>query len=101
MKEVVLAFEKVQPEAACRTCCFEGIMEKLDFAKKSLPRIGVATAASKKSKSKFWPEKQTVQRRKPQEGIGLPLAPTRCGPVGGAVLVCSKTDNDVPNQPKI
>jgi hypothetical protein len=31
---------------------------------------------------KFWPEKQTVQGRKPQAGICLPLAPTRCGPVG-------------------
>ncbi len=42
MKEVVLAFKKVQPEAACRTCCFEGIIESSNFAKISMPRRGVA-----------------------------------------------------------
>jgi hypothetical protein len=33
MKEVVLAWEKVQPEAKCRTCCFEGNIESSNFAK--------------------------------------------------------------------
>jgi hypothetical protein len=28
------------------------------------------------------------------------LAPTRCGPVGGAVLVCGKMDNDAPESTK-
>jgi hypothetical protein len=46
MNEVVLALEKVWPEAACWTCCFEGIMEIPNFAKKFMPRRGVATAAS-------------------------------------------------------
>jgi hypothetical protein len=50
------------PEAVCRTCCFEGIIESSNFAKKSMPRRGVAMAASKQSNSKFWPEKQTVRR---------------------------------------
>jgi hypothetical protein len=53
MKEVVLALENVWPEAACRTCCFEGIIEKPNFVKKSMPRRGVAPAASKKSNLKF------------------------------------------------
>jgi hypothetical protein len=44
---VVLALVKVRPEAACRTCCLEGIIESSNFAKKSMPRRGVATAASK------------------------------------------------------
>ncbi len=79
MKGVVLALEKVWPEAACRTCCLEGIIESSNFVKKSMPKRGVATAASKKSNLKFWLEKQTVRRRKPQAGICLPL-------VGGARL---------------
>jgi hypothetical protein len=100
MKEAVLALENVWPKAACNTCCFEGIIEKPNFAKKSMPRRGEATAASKKSISKFWPEKQMVRRRNPQVGIGLPLAPTRCGPVGGPMLVCGKIDNDAPESTK-
>ncbi len=68
--EVVLALEKVWPEAACWTCCFEGIMEIPNFAKKFMPRRGVATAASKKSNSKFW--------RKPQAGIGDHLSLSTC-----------------------
>ncbi len=53
MKEVVFAFVNVRPEAACRTCCIEGIIEKPNFVKKSMPRRGVVTAASKKSNYKF------------------------------------------------
>jgi hypothetical protein len=32
MKEVVLALGDVWPEAVCRTCCFEGIIEKPHFS---------------------------------------------------------------------
>ena len=53
-------------------------MEIPNFAKKFMPRRGVATAASKKSNSKFWLEKQTVQRRKPQAGIGDLLSLSTC-----------------------
>jgi hypothetical protein len=49
---------------------------------------------------KFWPEKQTVQGRKPQAGICLPLAPTRCGPVGGAELECGRIEMDAPESTK-
>jgi hypothetical protein len=89
-KELVLALVNVRPEAACRTCCFAGIIESSNFARKSMPMIGVATAARKKSNSKLWPAKQTVWRRRPHVGIGLPLAPTRCGPVGSAELECGR-----------
>ncbi len=71
-KELVLALVNVRPEAPCRTCCLAGIIESSNFVRKSMPRIGVATAASKKSNSKLWPAKQTVWRRRPQAGIGLP-----------------------------
>ncbi len=56
----------------------------------------MATAANKKSNSKLWPAKQTVRRRRPQAGIGLPLAPTRCGSVGGAELECGRIEMDAP-----
>jgi hypothetical protein len=74
--------------------------ESSNFARKSMPRIGVATAASKKSNSKLWPVKQTVRRRRPQAEIGLPLAPTRCGPVGGAKLECGRIEIDAPESTK-
>ncbi len=50
IKEMVLALVNVRPEAACRTCCLAGIIESSNLARKSMPRIGVATAASKKIK---------------------------------------------------
>ncbi len=84
----------------CRTCCFAGFIESSNFAKKSMPMIGVATAARKKSNSKLWPAKQTVWRRRPQVGISLPLAPTRCGPVGGAELECGRIEIDAPESTK-
>jgi hypothetical protein len=40
-KELVLALVNVRPEAACRTCCLAGIIESSNFARKSVPRIGV------------------------------------------------------------
>jgi hypothetical protein len=39
--------------------------------------------------------------QKPQAGICLPLAPTRCGPVGGAELECGKIEMDAPELTKI
>ena len=101
IKGVVLALVKVRPEASCRTCCLDWIIESSNLAKKSMPRRGVATTASEKSNLKFWPEKQTVQGRKPQAGIFLPLAPTRCGPVGGAGLECGRIKTDAPESTKI
>jgi hypothetical protein len=95
-KELVLALVKVRPEAACRTCCFAGIIESSNFARKYMPMIGVATATRKKSNSKLWPAKQTVWQRRPQAGISLSLAPTRCGPVGGAELDCGRIEIDAP-----
>jgi hypothetical protein len=74
-KEEVLALERVRPEAACRTCCFEGMIERPKFFKKSMPRKGVATAASRKLNSKFCPEKQTVKQAKSPRGNGLAVCP--------------------------
>ena len=88
--------EKVRPEAACKTCCLEGMIDRPNFARKSIPYKGVATAASKNSKSKVWSEKQTEERRKPQAGMVLPLAPTRCGPEGGSVETCGEIDREAP-----
>ncbi len=34
VKGTVLALENVQPKAACKTCCFEGIIKKPNFVKK-------------------------------------------------------------------
>ncbi len=47
-KELVLALVRVRPEAVCRTCCFAGIIESSNFARKSMPIMGVATAAAVK-----------------------------------------------------
>jgi hypothetical protein len=100
MEELVLALVRVRPEAACRTCCLEGIIERSNFSKKSMPRRGVATAASKNQIQKSGQKKQTVWRRKPQAGICLPFAPTRCGPVGGAGLEWGIIDSDAPESTK-
>jgi hypothetical protein len=61
IKEAVLALKKVWPKATCKTCCLEGIIEKPKCERKSMPRKGVATAASKNSNSKFGLEKQMVK----------------------------------------
>ncbi len=75
IKEMVLALVKVRPEAACRTCCLAGIIESSNFARKSMPRTGVATAASKKSNSKLWLSKQTVRQRRPQARLACHWPP--------------------------
>jgi hypothetical protein len=98
-KELVLACVRVRPEAACRTYCF--IIESSNFARKSMPIMGVATAARKKLNSKSWPAKETVwRRRRPQTGTIFPFAPTRCGPVGGAELECGRIEIEAPESTK-
>jgi hypothetical protein len=54
----------------------------LNFLKKSMPRMGPATAACKKLDVKSLPWNCTVFLMKPQEGIGCPSAPLRRGPDG-------------------
>jgi hypothetical protein len=51
----------------------------LYFLKKSMPRMGPATAACKKLDVKSLPWNCTVFLMKPQEGIGCPSAPLRRG----------------------
>ncbi len=87
---------RVRPEAACRTCLLAGRIESSNFVRKSIPIMGVATAARKKSNSKSWLAKVTVWRRRPQTGTPSPFVPTRCGPVGGAELECGRIEIDAP-----
>ncbi len=75
MKEAVLALENVQPEALCKTCCFEGMMERPNFVRKYIQVKG----RPPKSKHKICPEKQTEIWRNPQAGIVLPVErPIQC-----------------------
>ena len=90
----------MRPEAACRTCRLAGRIESSNFVRKSIPIIGAATAARKKSNSKSWLLKVTVWRRRPQTGRTSPLAPTRRGPVGGAELECGRIEMDAPESTK-
>jgi hypothetical protein len=76
------------------------IIESSNFARKSTPMMGVATAARKKSNSKSWLAKETIWRRRPQAGTSLPFAPTRCGPVDGAELECGRIEIDAPESTK-
>jgi hypothetical protein len=52
MKEAVLVFKKVRPEAMCKTCCLEGIIRP-NLVRKSMLIKGMATAANKKPNLKF------------------------------------------------
>jgi sugar lactone lactonase YvrE len=54
----------------------------LKFIKKSMPRMGPATAACKKLKLKSLSWNWTVFVMNPQDGIGNPFAPLRRGPDG-------------------
>ncbi len=65
-----------------------------------MPIMGVATAVRKQSNSKSWPAKETIWRRRPQAGMSLLLAPTRCGPVDGAKLECGRIEIDEPELTK-
>ncbi len=56
-----------------------GTTVTLYFLKKSMPRMGSATAACKKLDVKSLPWNCTVFLMKPQEGIGCPSAPLRRG----------------------
>ncbi len=86
--------------AACRTCHFAGIIESSNFVRKSMPIMGVATAARKKSNSNSWPAKETIWRQLPQTGTMFPFAPTRCGPVGDAELECGRIEIEAPESTK-
>ncbi len=52
------------------------------FSKRSMPRMGQATAACKKLNVKNLPRNYTVFLMNPQERIGCPSAPFRRGPDG-------------------
>ncbi len=83
-----------------KTCCLEGIIERPNLVRKSMPSKGVATAASEKSNSKFCLETLAENQQNPQARMVLPLAPTKCGPEGGSVEACGKMDSDAPESTK-
>jgi hypothetical protein len=56
-----------------------GATVTLNFCKKSIPRIGLATAACKKLEVNILPWNWIVLVMKPQEGIGFPFASLRRG----------------------
>jgi hypothetical protein len=56
VKKEVLVFEKVQLEAACKTCYLASIIKMQNFVRrKSMVNNGVATAANKKWSLKILP----------------------------------------------
>jgi hypothetical protein len=59
-----------------------GAIVILNFRRKSMPRMGPATAACKKLEVNILPRDWTVLVMKPQEGICFPFAPLRRGPDG-------------------
>jgi hypothetical protein len=71
----------------------------LNFLKKSMPRMGPATAACRKVDVKSFPWNCTVFWIKPQEGMSGPSAPLRRGPDGLEFLLqqCSKLLQYQPN----
>ncbi len=68
----------------CKQTVFGQSLERvtLNFLKKSMPRMGPATAACKKLDVKSLPWNCTVFLMKPQGGIGCPSALLRRGPDG-------------------
>ena len=71
------------PYVVANNTLFEaGATVKLNFLRKSIPRMGPATAACKKVWLKSTPWKRTNLVTVPQVGIGSPFAPLRVGPDG-------------------
>jgi hypothetical protein len=75
------AGEAVAVQANC-IWLISGATVALNFLKKSLPRMGPATAACKKLDVKSLPWNCTVFLMKPQEGMVCPSAPLSRGPDG-------------------
>ena len=68
----------------------------LKLLRKSAPRIGKATGASRKVQENFlvWVQTEHVQR--PQQWRGLPSALIRHGPVGSAEDLCGRMLKTLP-----
>jgi hypothetical protein len=64
--------------------------------KKSKPRMGLYTAASKKVTKKVRSPNDRRWRTVPQHGMALPSAPESCGPVGGVFEQCGRTLQTAP-----
>jgi hypothetical protein len=61
----------------------EGFTNSLKCRKKSTPKIGNCTAASRKGQVKHLPLKERVKLFSPQQAMGRPDALERAGPDGG------------------
>jgi hypothetical protein len=66
-----------------------------------MPRRGLDTAACKKLNWKFWPEKQTVKRRKPQAVMVCHLPPQGVVPWAAGRRCAAKLTEMHLNLPKL
>ncbi len=64
--------------------------------KKSKPRMGLYTAASRKVTKKVRSPNDRRRRTVPQHGMALPSAPEICGPVGGVFERCGRALQTAP-----
>ncbi len=83
-------------DEADRTQREKGSTNNLWAARKSTPRMGLETAAKMKEQRKTDEPKQRRFVTEPQDGIGLPSAPARAGPEGGAEDLWGKTETAAP-----
>ena len=91
--DLSLNFLPVLPSMSCLP---RRSTSKLNSARKSAPRMGKATPACRKFQVNCWPPILTDRRMDPQQGMGLPLALVRAGPVAGAVDWCGITEYTAP-----
>ena len=80
--DLSLNFLPVLPSMSCLP---RRSTSKLNSVRKSAPRMGKATPACRKFQVNCRPPMLTDRRMDPQQGMGLPLALVRAGPVAGAV----------------
>jgi hypothetical protein len=83
--------DRGQSESASNTCLEDGSTKSLLAAKKSIPRMGLETAARMKLHRNVRRPKVRVFLTVPQEGMDFPSAPMSGVPEEGAREVCGNT----------
>jgi hypothetical protein len=83
--------DRGQSESASKTCLEEGSTKSLFEAKKSIPKMGLETAARMKLHRNMRRPKVRVFFTVPQEGMDFPSAPMSGVPEDGAREVCGNT----------
>jgi hypothetical protein len=83
--------DRGQSESASKTCLEEGSTKSLLAARKSIPKMGLETAARMKLHRNVRRPKVSVFLTVPQEGMDFPSAPMRGVPEEGALEVCGNT----------